>query len=180
MASHVHAALHIAVRPGGVLSSLVHHRGLPITFQPKCRTTLTRRGAPEFVAMAGHGAPGGVEQDLPEEVRAPWLCAGEEMQEDGTFQYGKVDGAHTWHEGDDAPWWDQIQQSLERAGGPVGFQKVLAWSFLPLLFGGLAFSIEPLYFLALTVLFIFAYIGQEMAKPTKYTAYEPEKSRGLL
>eukprot|EP00850_Spirogloea_muscicola_P007501 SM000038S14314 [mRNA] locus=s38:155702:156691:- [translate_table: standard] len=97
---------------------------------------------------------------------------------DGTFPYGKGDGAHSWHEGDDGTFWENLQASLKEAGGPRGAQGAISWLFLPGLFSGFAFGIEPLYLLGYTALFIFAFTGMEMAKPTPYTAYEPVMGRG--
>eukprot|EP00850_Spirogloea_muscicola_P003916 SM000016S01904 [mRNA] locus=s16:459333:460324:- [translate_table: standard] len=100
------------------------------------------------------------------------------LMADGTFPYGKGDGAHSWHEGDDGTFWENLQASLKEAGGPRGAQGAISWLFLPGLFTGFAFGIEPLYLLGYTALFIFAFTGMEMAKPTPYTAYEPVMGRG--
>eukprot|EP00850_Spirogloea_muscicola_P003574 SM000014S00362 [mRNA] locus=s14:901553:902513:+ [translate_table: standard] len=74
--------------------------------------------------------------------------------------------------------WENLQTSLKEAGGPRGAQGAISWLFLPGLFTGFAFGIEPLYLLGYTALFIFAFTGMEMAKPTPYTAYEPVMGRG--
>ncbi|CAI5521639.1 unnamed protein product [Closterium sp. Naga37s-1] len=96
----------------------------------------------QIVAMAGNA--GGVEPDLSEESRAAWLTAGEESQQDGSFKYGKVDGAHSYHEGDDGEFWSNVDASLKEAGGPVSTeQKGLAWAFLPAFFAGVAFGLPP-------------------------------------
>ncbi|GJP55892.1 hypothetical protein CLOM_g14912 [Closterium sp. NIES-68] len=127
----------------------------------------------QIVAMAGHA--GGVEPDLSEESRAAWLTAGEESQQDNTFKYGKVDGAHAYHDGDDGEFWSNVEASLKEAGGPVSTeQKGLAWAFLPAFFAGVAFGLPSEYYIGFTVLFVFAYCGIEMGKPSKPTHFEPD------
>ncbi|CAI7811336.1 unnamed protein product [Closterium sp. NIES-53] len=127
----------------------------------------------QIVAMAGNA--GGVEPDLSEESRAAWLTAGEESQQDGSFKYGKVDGAHSYHEGDDGEFWSNVDASLKEAGGPVSTeQKGLAWAFLPAFFAGVAFGLPSEYYIGFTVLFVFAYCGIEMGKPSKPTHFEPD------
>eukprot|EP00270_Netrium_digitus_P006629 TRINITY_DN1923_c0_g1_i1.p1 TRINITY_DN1923_c0_g1~~TRINITY_DN1923_c0_g1_i1.p1 ORF type:complete len:200 (+),score=37.94 TRINITY_DN1923_c0_g1_i1:78-602(+) len=127
------------------------------------------------VAMAGGG--GGVEQDIPEEFRPYWSTPGEDLQQNDTFKYGKVDGAHSFHKGDEGNFSELLAQALEAAGGPTGFQRVYSALFLPGLFSMVAFGAPPEYFMGYTALFIFAFIGQEMAKPAKPSSFEPEMYR---
>ncbi|CAI5511430.1 unnamed protein product, partial [Closterium sp. Naga37s-1] len=63
---------------------------------------------------------------------------------DNSFKYGKVDGAHSYHEGDDGEFWSNVDASLKEAGGPISVeQKGLAWAFLPAFFAGVAFGLPP-------------------------------------
>eukprot|EP00245_Coleochaete_scutata_P017579 TRINITY_DN869_c0_g1_i1.p1 TRINITY_DN869_c0_g1~~TRINITY_DN869_c0_g1_i1.p1 ORF type:complete len:220 (-),score=41.62 TRINITY_DN869_c0_g1_i1:340-939(-) len=125
------------------------------------------------VTMGGGG--GGVEPDIDENPRALKSTLGEDEMDN--FPYGKIDGAHSWHEGDDGEWWDGIQSSLKEMGGPTGFQAVIAWAFLPLLFSCVAFGIEPLYLMGASGVFVIVYAIFEILKPVKETNYEPEMYR---
>eukprot|EP00475_Leptophrys_vorax_P011341 TRINITY_DN1784_c0_g1_i2.p1 TRINITY_DN1784_c0_g1~~TRINITY_DN1784_c0_g1_i2.p1 ORF type:complete len:183 (+),score=12.68 TRINITY_DN1784_c0_g1_i2:114-662(+) len=127
----------------------------------------------QIVAMAGHA--GGVEPDLSETTREPWLTAGEEIQKDGTFKFGKIDGAHAYHDGDDGDFFENLNRAIEDAGGPTSTgQKGLAASFLPIFIAGLAFGVPVEWYFGFTIFFIFAYCGIEMGKPSKHTHYEPD------
>lgn len=90
------------------------------------------------------------------------------------FPFGKADGAHTWHEGDDGTWWDGIKEVFETSGGPVGAQGAISWLFVPGLIAGVVFNVDQEYLFLYTALFIFAFIGMEMAKPDKPSHFEPE------
>lgn len=126
--------------------------------------------------MAAHGADG-VEPDLQEDFVDYWRIPGEEMEEAGTFKYGKIDGAHSFHDGDEGTFLEQWNLALEQAGGPTGAQKWISLLFLPNFFVMVAFGVEPEYYIVYTILFLFAFIGLEMAKPEKYTSLEPEVYR---
>jgi hypothetical protein len=114
----------------------------------------------------------GVEPDLEEDFRDVHQTAGEDMED--VFPFGKADGAHTWHEGDDGTWWDGIKEVFETSGGPVGAQGAISWLFVPGLIAGVVFNVDQEYLFLYTALFIFAFIGMEMAKPDKPSHFEPE------
>uniref|UniRef100_A0A7I4C6K0 Uncharacterized protein n=1 Tax=Physcomitrium patens TaxID=3218 RepID=A0A7I4C6K0_PHYPA len=75
--------------------------------------------SPRLVVLKA-GNRTGVEPDLEEDFRDVHQTAGEDMED--LFPFGKADGAHTWHEGDDGTWWDGIKEVFETSGGPVGAQ----------------------------------------------------------
>ncbi|KAG0607516.1 hypothetical protein M758_8G034100 [Ceratodon purpureus] len=129
----------------------------------------TRR--PRSVALRA-GNSSGVEPDLEEDFRNIHQTLGEDNEDN--FPYGKADGAHSWHEGDDGTWWEGIKEVFETSGGPVGAQGAISWLFIPGLIAGFLFNVNPDYLYIYTVLFIFAFIGMEMAKPSKPSHFEPD------
>lgn len=132
----------------------------------------------QFHVNAVQGAILGVEPDLPEPSDyiegSEWKTAGEDTQETD-FAYGKADGHHTWHEGDDnVEFIDAMSTMIKEAGGPNDHpgQATISWLYLPVIFSGLAFGIQPEYLFLVAVLFIFAFIGIEMTKPDKPSNFE--------
>ncbi|KAJ7524953.1 hypothetical protein O6H91_17G029200 [Diphasiastrum complanatum] len=81
-----------------------------------CSTSPHRSAALQLQAVK----KGGVEPDLCEDYVDIWATPGE-GQED-LFPWGKADGAHSWHEGDDGTFIEGIREVLDSAGGPTGFQ----------------------------------------------------------
>ncbi|CAM6084740.1 unnamed protein product [Calypogeia fissa] len=142
-----------------------------------------RRGSQQQPSRLLHipiaAAPGailGVEPDLDEDYvpGSEFKTAGEDTEEED-FPYGKLDGAHTYHEGDDnLDFFEAWGQAIKEAGGPNDnpLQATISWLFLPAVFSGLAFGVQQEYLFLLTVLFIFAFIGVEMAKPSKPSNFE--------
>ncbi|BBN19187.1 hypothetical protein MPTK1_8g08560 [Marchantia polymorpha subsp. ruderalis] len=132
----------------------------------------------KFQLNAAPGSVLGVEPDLVEEAYDFNLTAGEDREDD--FPFGKADGHHTWHKEDnDVGFIEGLQQQIEESGGPATnpAQNAISWLFLPGVFAALAFGAEMEYICAACVLFIFAFIGIEMAKPDKPSNFEPEISR---
>lgn len=116
---------------------------------------------------------GAVEPDLPEDNTEDTRTAGED--EEDTFAYGYTDGHHTFHKEDaEVDVWEAIKEVFVSAGGPTGGQAVLAWGTLPALFLMMAYNIQVEYIFLGIVLFIFAFIGIEMAKPDQDHELPPE------
>ncbi|XP_002993070.2 photosynthetic NDH subunit of subcomplex B 5, chloroplastic [Selaginella moellendorffii] len=116
-----------------------------------------------------------VEPDIDEdEVWDPAKTKGDDELD--SFPWGIADGAHSWHGNeDDRPYWEIVAETIEKAGGPTsGLQKWISWSFLPILFTGMAFGAPATYLFLYTVLFIFAFIGIEMDKPDQPHNFDPE------
>ncbi|OAE22033.1 hypothetical protein AXG93_3719s1120 [Marchantia polymorpha subsp. ruderalis] len=150
----------------------------------------------KFQLNAAPGSVLGVEPDLVEEAYDFNLTAGEDRKihvhgtsvvendvhpwTEDDFPFGKADGHHTWHKEDnDVGFIEGLQQQIEESGGPATnpAQNAISWLFLPGVFAALAFGAEMEYICAACVLFIFAFIGIEMAKPDKPSNFEPEISR---
>ncbi|KAG6543678.1 hypothetical protein Mapa_014862 [Marchantia paleacea] len=132
----------------------------------------------KFRLNATPGSVLGVEPDLVEEAYDCNLTAGEDREDE--FPFGKADGHHTWHKGDhDVGFIEGFQQQIEESGGPATnpAQNAISWLYLPGVFVSLAFGVKMEYICAACVLFIFAFIGIEMAKPDKPSHFEPEISR---
>lgn len=143
----------------------------PITFF----THLSQQRILQFHIYGVQGAILGVEPDLPEDYieDSEYKTAGEDTEID--FPYGKADGAHTWHKGDDnEEFIDAMSNVIKEAGGPndnLG-QATISWLFLPVVFSGLAIGVQPEYLFFAAALFIFAFIGIEMTKPDKPSNFE--------
>eukprot|EP00271_Cylindrocystis_brebissonii_P014863 TRINITY_DN36483_c0_g1_i1.p1 TRINITY_DN36483_c0_g1~~TRINITY_DN36483_c0_g1_i1.p1 ORF type:complete len:194 (-),score=38.49 TRINITY_DN36483_c0_g1_i1:264-845(-) len=129
------------------------------------------------VAMAAPA--GGVEPDLAEEKDLPpyWSLPGEELDADGTFPYGKVDGAHSYHKPPPGNFVSRVKEALEEAGGPTGAQVPISYGFLPALIIMVLLDLPMEYYVGLTVVFLFAFIGLEQAKPEREIHLEPKMYR---
>ncbi|KAL2608545.1 hypothetical protein R1flu_027118 [Riccia fluitans] len=141
-----------------------------------CATPAVR--VSKFQLNAVPGSVLGVEPDLQEDEYDIYMTAGEDREDE--FEFGKADGHHTYHEGDhDIGFIEGFQLQIEESGGPATNpgQNLISWLYLPGLFSAMAFGVKVEYILAGCVLFIFAFIGIEMAKPDQPWHLEPEISR---
>jgi hypothetical protein len=133
--------------------------------------------------MAGHGhgheekpkepefkPSGWYEKDLPE-YRAKWTTAGEGEP----FEFGIDDGHHTWHEGDDGEFFDELKKAMAESGAPTGIPGFLAASFLPILFAMIFLGIDDTYWLVFTGVWSLVYIGFQLAKPGSELNEEPKR-----
>ncbi|KAL3676535.1 hypothetical protein R1sor_026483 [Riccia sorocarpa] len=131
-----------------------------------------------FQLNAAPGSVLGVEPDLREDEYDIYMTAGEDTEDE--FQYGKADGHHTYHEGDhDVGFLEGFQLQIEESGGPATdpLQNVISWLYLPAVFSAMAFGVQVEYIIGGCVLFLFAFIGREMAKPDQPWNFEPEVCR---
>ncbi|GLJ11430.1 hypothetical protein SUGI_0167290 [Cryptomeria japonica] len=114
---------------------------------------------------------GGFEPDISEEPIDYYRTPGVSEED---FPYGYADGAHTWHEGDDGDFKEEFLKVFKESGGPSGFQGAISWLFLPGLVGGMVLNVPGDYLYIYTTLFVFAFIGIEMAKPDHPFNFEPK------
>eukprot|EP00250_Pteridium_aquilinum_P024615 c29330_g1_i1 orf=200-820(+) len=134
----------------------------------RCLSEKGTRGGPLKAAKTG-----GIEPDLPESNEEDTRTAGED--EEDSFPYGYADGHHTFHKKDaQVDVWEAFKEVFVDAGGPRGFQAYLAWGTLPLLYVMVGYGVQVEYIFLGMVLFIFAFIGIEMAKPEEDYDFPPE------
>ncbi|CAM6014243.1 unnamed protein product [Sphagnum balticum] len=122
------------------------------------------------------GGNTGVEPDLQEDDYDVNATAGSELRDD-EFPWGKADGAHSWHEGDDGTFMEGINEVMESSGAPTGGQGAMSWLFIPGLIAGWTANIPHEYLFIYTAVFVVIFVGIEMAKPAKETNFEPEMYR---
>ncbi|KAH9298217.1 hypothetical protein KI387_029899, partial [Taxus chinensis] len=137
---------------------------------PMCTSPLSSLGR-QFHPLRASVNVGGFEPDLSEEPIDYYRTPGVSEED---FPYGYADGAHTWHEGDDGDFKEEFFKVFEESGGPTGFQGAISWLFLPGLVAGMALNVPGEYLYIYTALFVFAFIGIEMAKPDQPFNFEPK------
>ncbi|KAJ6795013.1 putative photosynthetic NDH subunit of subcomplex B 5, chloroplastic [Iris pallida] len=134
---------------------------VPLLEPPKLRSPLTRTNAGLTE----------VEPDLEEDKWDRWRTNGV-LPED--FKYGEYDGHHTYHEGNEGPFWDAVVSEYQAAEPPTGFQGLISWLFLPAIGAGFAYHVPGEYLYIGAAVFVVIFCSIEMGKPDKPHNFEPE------
>jgi len=113
-----------------------------------------------------------IEPDLNEDPVDRWATPGVDGED---FKYGEWDGHHTYFEGqEEGTFWELIAKDIEAAEPPTGFQGVISWLFLPVIFSGIFFHVPMHYLFVAAGLFTIVFCIIEMDKPDKPHNFEPQ------
>uniref|UniRef100_A0A0F7CYQ9 NAD(P)H dehydrogenase 18 n=1 Tax=Francoa sonchifolia TaxID=23250 RepID=A0A0F7CYQ9_9ROSI len=113
-----------------------------------------------------------IEPDLNEDPIDKWATNSISPED---FEYGKYDGHHTYHEGDEkGSFWEGVAEDIAAVEPPTGFQGFISWLFLPAVAIAMYFNVSGEYLYIGAALFTVVFCIIEMDKPDKPHNFEPQ------